>query len=338
MTEGLLVERIVPGASIQDRGRPGYLRFGVTNGGALDQYALAEGQALLGNSHDAAALEMPGYGGRFIAKCTVNIALSGAEMDARLNDTPIGWRRSKTLRQGDVLEIGATREGLIGYLHVEGGFLTPRMLGSRSSHLRAGFGFSPTSGDVLPIGPQSKGHGEVALPRPDYFDLRCLPLLKGPQTAHFTPETLEKFLRDQYSFSPRRDRMGARMTPATGPLDGAADGLTIASDVINHGDIQIGGDGLPVLLMADRGSSGGYPRIGVLARAALDAAAQMPSDEPFSFRLIDRSTAVDLWKKHQALINSLAGSVKPLHRDPRDIADLLAYNLVDGMISAKENP
>lgn len=331
----LILEQIAPGATLQDQGRPGFARFGLTGGGALDRYALAEGQALLGNAAQAAALELPGFGGRFRAEGDLNLALSGAEMAASLNGAPLTWRRSFSLRSGDVLTIGAAREGVYGYLHVEGGFQSPPQLGSRSTHLRAGLCLLPKAGGSLSTGPQTRALSPKRLPRPDYFNRPTLRILPGPQTGLFPAEVFEAFLADEFTVTDKRDRMGIRLMPGQGPLKSVT-GLSIASDAINLGDIQITGDGTPAILLADRGSSGGYPRIAALASVDLDAAAQMPVGHKFRLQLVSRAEAVAALAAQAAEIKALPARLGNLSRDPRDIADLLSYNLVDGMISAKE--
>ncbi|RMH39345.1 MAG: urea amidolyase, partial [Alphaproteobacteria bacterium] len=146
---GLRIQSLAPGASVQDRGRPGLQRFGVTGGGAMDMVALAEGQILLGNPPAAAALELAMAGGRFVATGPLVIATSGAEMALSVNGTQRPWRAVIDLEAGDVVEIGAARSGVYGYLHLTGGLDVPPVLGSRATHARAGLGPRIEAGMVL---------------------------------------------------------------------------------------------------------------------------------------------------------------------------------------------
>jgi len=336
MTVGLKILSITPGTTVQDLGRTGFLRYGVTGGGAMDVFALAEGQALLGNVVEDAALEFAGAGGRFQATGAVSVATSGAVMSLKLNGAPVGWRQSLRMETGDTLDIGAVVDGVYGYLHIAGGFQTSRVLGARSTHLRAGFGHVPKTGDVLLAGAPKRSSNRVGLPRSGYFDQRVLRVIWGPQSHHFSEDTRARFAQAVFEVTKMRDRMGIQVRPDSGAIKSAA-GLTIASDAINLGDIQVTGDGTPAILLADRGSSGGYPRIATLITADVPALAQIPTGDSFTLEVIERSTAVDLLGKFRATLAGLPGKTAPMVRDPRDMGDLLAYNLIDGMLRGDEH-
>jgi allophanate hydrolase len=125
MTRALIVHRAGPGVSVQDKGRPGYLAFGLSRGGAADRLALAEGAALLGQSDTLAALELPGMGGEFEATEDMRIALTGAPMRASIEGERVVWNASHMLPRGARLSIGAVEAGAYGYLHLGGGIATP---------------------------------------------------------------------------------------------------------------------------------------------------------------------------------------------------------------------
>lgn len=332
---GLEILSVGPATTVQDRGRSGYLRYGVTGGGAMDAYALAEGQVLLGNGPDAAALEFAAIGGRFRAQGGFWVAMSGAEMAAALNGAPVGWRRSLRLEDGDILEIGTAMRGVYGYLHVAGGVQCEVVLGSRSTHLRAGLGYVPTAGDVLLVGEPGNAPGARLLPVPDYFGQKVLRVMWGPQSHCFSQAERARFADARFTIRPERDRMGIRAQPDSGPIKAEA-GLTIPSDAINLGDIQITGDGTPAILLADRGPSGGYPRIATLATADIPALAQMPTGAAFTLEIVSRETSVALLAAYRARIRALPGLLAPALRDPRDMADLLSYNLIDGVTRGDE--
>lgn len=333
---GLAILSLAPGATLQDRGRPGWLRFGVSAGGAMDRYALAEGQALLGNGPDDAALELPLAGGRFRALADVTVATSGAVMALSVNGAPRPWRQGLRLRKGDLLEIGAAQDGVYGYLHLPGGIDSPVVMGARSTHLRAGLGRVPMAGERLDARAPDRDCPILGLPRPDYFDRRQLRFLRGPQSRHFPAGTLARFLEGSFDVSASRDRMGVQILPEHGPVRLEA-GLSIASDAILDGDIQITGDGTPAVMMAERGTSGGYPRIGTLAAADRIALAQMPSGARFTLEEVDRKAALAALEKQDRAIAALAGRAAPVVVDPRDISDLLAYNLIDGVLRGDED-
>jgi len=326
---------IAPTATVQDRGRIGWLRYGVTGSGAMDAYALAEGQALLGNGPDAAALEFAAFGGRFKVAGGGVFATSGAAMELKINGTRADWRRSHALRDGDILEIGAANDGVYGYLHGPGGFQTETVMGARATHRRAAIGHVLAAGQVLPCGAGTVS-APMALPRTAYFDQRVIRILWGPQSHLFSDAVRSSFARSRFVVTNMRDRMGIQVTPDSGPVV-AEGGRSIASDTVNLGDIQITGDGTPAILLADRGSSGGYPRIATVITADLGALAQIPAGESFAVDVVDRPAALIALAAMQKAVKELPAKRKPVLRDPRDMADLLAYNLIDGVLRGDEH-
>ncbi|GAB5470414.1 MAG: biotin-dependent carboxyltransferase family protein [Rhodospirillales bacterium] len=329
-----------PCVTLQDRGRPGFQRYGVAEGGALDPYALAEGAALLGNSLEAAAIECFALGGRFQAVGqSLRFALTGAVMTAAKltadgHRESLQWRSSGRLLPGETLEIGAAVEGQVGYLHIGGGIATEPQLGSRATHLRAGIGAPRLdAGQSLPLGPDQGETVGMVLPDPGYLARREIRLLWGPQAEVFAQAERDRLLEASYRVSAKRDRMGARLE---GPALHAEGQLTGLSDAVSLGDVQVPGDGAPLVLLADRQPTGGYPRIATVITADLAAFAQLPSGAAFSFRLVAEEEALSALKAWRAEIAGLAGRVAPLLRDPRAIPDLLSYNLVDGVVTGRE--
>lgn len=142
-----------PGLSLQDHGRPGFQRYGVTEGGAMDRTALAEVNCLTGNSIDTAAIEMIALGGRFsVTEHAVTVACSGALMDTTVDGKPVPWRSSFVLQPGQVLQCGYAQHSIYGYLQVAGGFMLSPVMDSISTHVRSGFG--GFQGRVLQAGDQ----------------------------------------------------------------------------------------------------------------------------------------------------------------------------------------
>ncbi|MGI9317705.1 MAG: biotin-dependent carboxyltransferase family protein [bacterium] len=337
-----------PAVTIQDQGRPGYARFGLSAGGAMDAYALAEGATLLGNRNYDAALEMAGYGGKFRA---VNqsfwIALTGAPMQSYIDGKPVEWRTSLLLNPGQTLKIGATLnttcKGTYGYLHVAGGIQVEPEIVAMGTHLRAGIG--GIDGKVLTTGAQlsvgstlnlrSKDtpHQAMTLPAPAYLKRRAIRVLWGPQAERFKESTRQRFLDEEFTLSHRRDRMAMRLQ--LGPDQPAFEALlTGLSDPIQDGDIQMTGDGVPAILMREHQPTGGYPRIATIISADHAAIAQLPTGEPFRFELITLDQAVEELRRWRNQMKSLAHAVQPVIRSPEEIDNLLDYNLIDGVISA----
>jgi biotin-dependent carboxylase-like uncharacterized protein len=340
MNAALEVVSAGPSLTVQDRGRPGLQRFGITQGGAMDTLALIEGAALLGQPGDRAAIEMAGFGGKFRAHGQpLRIALTGAAMRARVDGLARPWNTSFLLEPGALLEIGAAEDGAYGYLHVGGGFATPQEIGSRSTHLRSAFGGlegrALREGDRLPVGEDVAGRTGMALPTARRFGQREIRILWGAQAHVLSEAERARFLATAFDMTMQRDRQGARLRPQGEPFH-AESALTGVSDAVVLGDIQVPGDGLPVALLADRQPTGGYPRIATVISADLAALAQIPGHARFRFRLVGEDEAIAALRAQRREIGELSRQIRPLVRDPRDMGNLLAFNLVDGVISASE--
>lgn len=333
---------IGPAASIQDRGRPGYQRYGVSTGGALDPVALDEAAALLDQDASLASIELCMFGGSFKAVGgSLRLALTGAKMAAaRIDDaggrSPVTWRSSFILEPNEILELGPTTDGFAGYLSVGGGIATPLELGSRAAHTRAGLGGGALSaGTQLPIGDDPNDKTGLTLPESDRLGKSEIRALWGPH-AHLYPEDeRNRFATTEFMLSSKRDRMGAKLEfeGAAFHTEGALAGL---SDAVSRGDIQLTGEGLPFALLADSQPTGGYPRIATIATADLPALAQLSTGSRFRFIMVDEETAVDALRREMSARAALRGALKPLLRDPHDVPDLLSYNLIDGVVSGAE--
>lgn len=334
MIRALKLHRIAPGASVQDRGRVGYRAFGVSTGGAADPLALAEGAALLAQSTDCAALELPGSGGVFEATAALRIALTGAPMRAALDGVPLVWNASHAMPAGARLEIGGATSGSYGYLHVGGGFDLPQQLGSRSAHLAAGIGAVVQAGDTLPIA-EDQGHAVgFCLPLDNRFDGGMLRLIQSFQTELFDAATRERLTDTPFSRDARANRMGMRLD-SEGEGFATSVGLNILSESILPGDIQITGDGTPYLLLWESQTTGGYPRIATVIPADLPRAVQTPAGGVLRFRFVTRDEALEAERKRRDHLRALPKLRTPLVRDPSQIRDLLRYQLISGVTAGE---
>lgn len=327
---GLEIIALSGPATVQDQGRPGWQRFGVAEGGALDILALAEGQALLGNAADAAALEMPGAGGRFRAQSAMVLATSGAEMPLSVNRVARAWRSVIALDAGEVLEIGSARDGAVGYLHLPGGIDAELQLGARSVHPKAGIGLVPRAGDVLrPLG--RGGEAGRTLPRPACPDIRRIRAMWGPQSALFGDAVLAQFASETWTATARRDRQGMRIEPRGGPIDFPS-GLRTLSEAVVLGDVQVPGDGVPAVLLADRQPTGGYPRIATVITADLPTLVQMPPGARFTIDMVTRGEALAARAALRAQIAALPQKVRA-----GGAALLRSENLISGAVRGDEH-
>ena len=296
-----------PGVTVQDAGRPGWLAQGVSLGGAADRLALAEGAALLGQSPELACLEMAGLGATVTVNAPLRIALTGAPMQAMLDGAPLRWNAVHALPAGAELRIGAVRSGVYGYLHVGGGIATDLLLGSRAAHLTAGLA------DRMQGGP-----------------LDILPL---PQTALFDADTCARLEATPFTRDARGNRQGVRLHHEGAGFTGIGQ-LSVLSEIIQPGDIQMTGDGTPYILLADCQTTGGYPRIATVAPYDLPRVAQAAPGTPFSLRFVAAEAARVRYEGLAEATQRLRRAVAPLRRDPAEMADLLSYGLIDGVVDA----
>lgn len=337
MTGHLTIVQAGPALSLQDQGRPGYRAQGLTIGGAADRSALFEGAALLGQSPTHAAIEMAGSGGSFTSDVDIRIAFTGAEMATQVDGEALAWGASHLLPAGAKLTIGGARGGSYGYLHIGGGFATPPVMGSQSSHLAGGIGGLLQTGDVLALGPDTSRIVAMTLPKPDRFGGGKIRLVASMQTASFDAKTIDRFTATIFRRDARANRMGVRMDYDG---DGFATGaqLSIVSEVVVPGDIQISGDGAPYVLMYECQTTGGYPRIGSVLPCDLPRVAQAQTGAALTFEFVGMEEAVSLQTRYLAALKSLPSQVTPLVRDPALMRNLLSYQMISGVVSAAANP
>ncbi len=331
MTAILICHKVGPGITVQDLGRSGTLAQGLSRGGAADRRAIYEGAALLGQSVHCAALEMAGLGGVFEATQQMRIALTGAPMAADIDGAAVAWNAVHRLAAGSVLTVGAARTGSYGYLHVGGGLDVPEVLGARSAHLTAGLGRALGQGDRLPIGVDAGHDVGLTLPVTPRFDGGELRVTASLQTDVFGKDVLERFEKTQFTRDPRANRMGIKVTaPGDGFL--ATGGLQVLSEVIVPGDIQVTGDGMPFVLLAESQTTGGYPRVATVIPPDLPRIAQASPGAPIRFRFVSLDEAVDIHRKDMVDLQGLSKRVVPLVRDLSSV-NLAEYQLISGATS-----
>ena len=328
MKRHLIIDNAGPGISIQDLGRSGGMGLGLSRGGAADRRGFIQGAALIGNPPEAAALEMTVGGGRFRVDAPARIAISGAPLRASIDGSPLEHLAGYVLKPGEVLQVGPPDTGIYGYLHVAGGLLTDQELGGRGRHRIAGLGPDLAPGDRLPLGDDpDRGAAPLRLRagEPDDSPIRVIP---GPQTALFPDQILDRFEATTFTRSPRGNRQGVRMDQEGPPFATEAQ-LGQVSDFIAEGDIQMTGDGTPFVLLAECQTMGGYPRIGTVIPADLPRIAQALPGAKMQFRFISFEEAEATWQTDGDLYRAFRKAREPRIRDPREMADLLSYELID---------
>ena len=287
---------------IQDRGRYGAHHLGLTNGGPLDMPAFDWANCLLDNDVNATCLEIS-FGGLMLeSHIDTNIAISGAEIPCKINGDSIEQWRSHVIKKGDLLQFGYATAGVHAYLAVANGFNIPPCFGSSATVLREKTGGlnggKLQAGDQLPCQASlpAGALSVAAADRPEYADNAVLRVVPGYQHQAFPATELLRFFNSDYQVSKRSDRMGFR-------LKGAAihtDMINMLSEGICHGAVQIPADGQPIVLLNDRPTIGGYPKIGSVI--AVDAArlAQLRPGSTIRFEPISLESAQNIHILHQA--------------------------------------
>jgi biotin-dependent carboxylase-like uncharacterized protein len=271
--------------TVQDRGRWGWQAMGVPVGGPMDEWSFRLAALRVGNDEGAAGLEITLQGPQLRFDGPALVAVTGARFDLTLDARAVSTGEVCRAGAGSVLTFGERREGARAYLAIDGGIVTPPVFGSRATHLASGIGGlegrALRAGDVLPVGPPG-GRPRFRpaadhLPQGGSSRVRLLP---GPEHDWFTGEALDVLARAEYTILPTSNRMGYRLSGPALSHGGRAD---IISDAVSFGSIQVPADGQPLLLMADRQTSGGYPRIGTVISADLGLAAQLAPGDTLSF-------------------------------------------------------
>lgn len=274
--------------TIQDNGRFGYLAFGLPRAGYMDRYAARMANILCGNLQDTAVLEMTLSGGAYEFTKSCQIAICGADMAPVINSLPVDMWKTIDVPRGAVLEMGFAQNGCRAYLSIAGGFDVPEVMGSRSTYTRAGVGGAKgralrISDEIDYSGTRTTGTKDIILPaalRPKYEGAISLRVLLGPQDDMFTDEGLETMFNSEYSVSDEADRMGYRMEGPAIRHKGKAD---IVSDALCVGAIQVPGNGKPIVMMVDCGTTGGYTKIGTVIGADLSKLAQAKPQDKVRF-------------------------------------------------------
>ena len=291
-----------PATTIQDGGRRGWARLGIAPAGAMDIRALRSANALVGNSPGAAAVEFAFVGGRLRAEGgAARVAVCGAEALLQLDGAPVAMHTSFVVEDGQTLSVGRTERGVYVMLAVEGGFALAPALGSMSCDRRAGLaglaGRPLAGGDLLPLAQCAPSvRQDYAIAAVDMAPNQAIRVVIGPQHDYFGRHGVERLLSAAFEVSHHIDRMAYK-------LEGA--GITrvrhddMISDATLPGSVQIPPDGAPLVLMADRQTIGGYPKIATVVSCDLGVLAQRWPGAPVRFEAVTAAAAQDLARAEQ---------------------------------------
>jgi antagonist of KipI len=294
--------------TVQDLGRPQAVASGVPPGGAMDRFAHSAANLLVFNDRTAATLECTLLGPRLLAESECVVAITGADLDPRLNGEPAAMWTSLSLAAGDVVSFGRRRVGARTYLAVAGGIVADRWLGSMSTNVMAGrggmHGRPLQAGDAISSGeswrPAVAGRSLSESDWPVYADhaLRAIP---GPHADRLLGDSRAALFGSSFALGTDSNRMGYR-------LDGPrleAPGEELLSFGLVAGVVQLPSGGQPILLMADHQTAGGYPIVAVVASASMPAAAQMAPGDELRFEEISIEEALALRATQRAALESL---------------------------------
>ncbi|MBL0387109.1 biotin-dependent carboxyltransferase family protein [Tumebacillus sp. ITR2] len=313
--------------TVQDLGRTGFQNQGVVVSGAVDAFALRVANLLVGNSEGAAGVEITVRGPRLEFLKDRLIAVCGADLSPTLNGTAVKLWRPVSVSRGSILEFGAPRLGCRAYLALAGGLDVPVILGSRSTYLRGGLGRAMKDGDVVGTGRASAWASRMLQKLsssdaktaswylspallPPYSPSPVLRVIPGNQFETFSQACRERFFQSAYSVTPQSDRMGCRL--AGTPLE-VETTQEMISEAVTFGTVQVPPQGQPILLLADRQTTGGYPKIAQVAAVDLPLAAQLKPGDSVRFQEITLSEAHALFLAREAALTSLRFALAHFH-------------------------
>jgi biotin-dependent carboxylase-like uncharacterized protein len=300
----------------------------------MDRLALATANCLAGNALFAAAIEIGPFGASFTAReGSVRVALAGASRNADISGRAVAMETSMTLTDGETLTLGFARGGAFSYLAMSGGIAGETMFGSLAVNARAGLG-SPyprplQAGDEL----QAVAASDAAERRIEPASPVAGPIrvVMGPQDDEFGDDGRNLFLESEWKISATSDRMGYRLE---GPAIRHLHGHNIVSDGTVNGSIQVPGNGAPIVLMPDRGTSGGYPKIATVISADHGRFAQIPAGTGFRFKAVGMAEAQSEARKFAEILRSLPDRLRPLQSFDLNLKALQDANVAGSAVSA----
>jgi biotin-dependent carboxylase-like uncharacterized protein len=344
MSAAGFLDVVVPGlmTSVQDLGRLGAQALGMPVAGATDAIALRLANAVVGNPENTGALEIGYLGPTLVAASDgVRVVLGGK---AKLTLQPADggearsvkpWR-SLLLRRGDKLTIGAVEEGSVAYLAVAGGFAIPAFMGSLSTYMRSGLGGfegrALKAGDKLPLNTVAAEGDERELADAIDYGSGAVRVVLGPQDDRFTAKGIETFLSATYVVTKEADRMGIRLE---GDSVEHTRGADIASEGVVTGSIQVPGNGKPIILMADRQTTGGYTKIATVISADLARVGRMKPGDTLKFAAIEVAAAEAARREQEKQVRRLIEGIRTAMPDVMlDLNALYTQNLISGAVDA----
>jgi len=288
--------------TIQDLVRFGFQQYGMPASGAMDSCALRIGNRLLGNKENEAGIEISTPGLSLEVLNQTVIAITGANFNPTINSYPVPIWEALEVKKGDIISFDQIKNGCRSYLLVAGGIDVPIILGSKSTYVRGKIGGLKgrplKKADIINVDKTNQelqniiGREMPANNLPEYHEESEIRVILGPQDDHFTKDGLHTFLNSFYEITVDSDRMGYRLK---GPKIKSKNGSDIITDGIPLGSIQVPQDGMPIIMLADRQTTGGYAKIATVISVDIDKFAQMKPGNKVKF------TQVNLEEAHRLL-------------------------------------
>lgn len=312
----MTIQVLKPGAlsTLQDLGRVGYQRFGVVVGGAMDPWSHRMANLLVGNDEDEATLEITLMGPSLRLDANMLIAICGADLAPRIGDAAVPMGRPVLVRAGSQIDFGRRQTGARSYMAVRGGYQVARVMDSKSTYVRGAFGGfdgrALRKGDEIATAADAHdGYAKLeralrqgtapfatvaaALVKPHADSaLQIVRVTAGQQWDAFTEEAQTQFVEGTFHIGTQSDRMGYRMEGQTLKLRAP---LEMISEAVAFGTIQVPPDGDAIVLMADRQTTGGYPKIATVISVDLPLLAQMMPHQALGFTLVTLDDAQELY-------------------------------------------
>jgi biotin-dependent carboxylase-like uncharacterized protein len=296
--------------TVQDLGRIGYQKFGMPVAGVMDNFSYRVANFLVGNNEGEAVLEATLLGPELEFGCDMSFAVTGANMKPMLNGKEISMWESYKVTKGDILSLGVVTSGLRAYIAFSGSIEVPLLNNSKSTYLKTGIGGFKgrklMNDDILEIKVSDKiVYGKYMDPKyiPEFKRKGNVRVVLGPQDDYFTEEGINTFLSPEgYKITKEADRMGYRLDGKTIKHIDKAD---IISDGALFGSVQVPANGLPIILMADRQTAGGYTKIATVISTDLPMLAQMGEGCQLVFEKITLEEAHKLYKEYEEKLSEI---------------------------------
>ncbi|MFC0273300.1 biotin-dependent carboxyltransferase family protein [Metabacillus herbersteinensis] len=313
--------------SMQDLGRYGFQKYGVIVSGAMDTMSLRIANLLVGNEEGEAALEITLMGPSLEIEEDSLIAITGGDLSPTIAGEEVPLWRPVYVKKGSVLQFGRCGTGFRSYLAIAGGFVVKEVMGSKSTYLRGGIGGydgrALKAGDVLPYNKVSQDTSHFYSHFGKEVDDRLLDIapwgvnldhflplkaksfirvIHGGEFDRFTSSSQRQFFEQEFEITPKSDRMGYRLSGKNLQLEQS---FELISESVSHGTIQVPQDGNPIILLADRQTAGGYPKIAQIITVDLPRVAQLKPGEKIRFEEVTLEEAEQLYLKQEQQVEEL---------------------------------